>query len=101
MSEKLKSLLEEQHTFPCRYTFRVIGVNAASDGTPPAETADVHAGLVQLLGQHGIEQFEVETQASSAGKYTSFRIHAWVHTSDHVITLNGAFQGLRGVKIVM
>ena len=101
MSEKLKALLEEQHSFPGRYTFRVIGVNAGPEVLAVPGSPDVQAGLVELLGQHGVEQFEVETQASAAGKYTSFRIHAWLTTADHVLVLNAAFQRLRGVKIVM
>lgn len=99
MSEQLKSLLEQQHAFPGRYTFRVIG--HSNEGSTGNSAEANHGSLKQLFAEHGVLDFHVETQASSAGKYTAYRIHAFLQTSDDVAKLNGAFQALPWVKIVM
>lgn len=93
MSDKLRALLEEHHTFPGEYTFRVIGHHQTAKG--------LQQTLESLLLARGVEVFRIQQRPSSAGSYISYHIHAVVSDVDQVLHLTQQFQQTHGVKIVM
>lgn len=93
MSESMRALLEQHHTFPGPYVFRVIG---AAKG----DSVDVQAGIEQTLGAQAIS-FTLTTQPSSAGRFVSYRVNAHLETVEQVLSLTSQLQQLPGVKFVV
>lgn len=93
MSDKLRTLLQEHHTFPGEYTFRVIGHHESSSG--------LQNTLENLLLARGVEVYRIQQRPSSAGTYMAYHIHAVVADVEQVLQLTQQFQQTQGVKFVM
>ncbi|TNF27196.1 MAG: DUF493 domain-containing protein, partial [Deltaproteobacteria bacterium] len=78
--DKMKSLLEDQHDFPCTYTFKFV---------VPADKIETLENLVKEGSQ--------SKRPSSSGKYVSLTIVMEVSSSDHVIEVYERVQVIDGL----
>jgi uncharacterized protein len=78
--DKMKSLLEDQHDFPCTYTFKFV---------VPADKIETLENLVKEGSQ--------SKRPSSSGKYISLTIVMEVSSSDHVIEVYERVQVIDGL----
>ena len=76
----MKSLLEDQHDFPCTYTFKFV---------VPADKIETLENLVKEGSQ--------SKRPSSSGKYISLTIVMEVSSSDHVIEVYERVQVIDGL----
>lgn len=79
MHERLKELLDSEHQWPTRYTFKFI-VSAERLGE-----------VVEVLGEG------VEVKESKGGKYVSVTLHAHMESSDAVIDIYQRVSVIEGV----
>ncbi len=91
-SAQCLQLLEECHSFPGPYTFKVIGQN-----TPGWDAAAVSA-LRSVLGQVDIECLARQT---SGGAYTSLTLNTRVNRAGDVLAAYEALRGLPGLKMLL
>jgi len=78
--QKMKSLLDDQHEFPCSYTFKFV---------VPADKIDTLENLVKEGSQ--------SKRPSSSGKYISLTIVMDVDSSDHVVEVYERVQVIEGL----
>ena len=78
--EKMRALLNEQHAFPCSYTFKFV---------VPADKIDTLENLVKEGTQ--------SRRPSSSGKYISLTIVMDVESSDHIVEVYQRVQVIEGL----
>lgn len=79
MNQRLKELLDSEHAWPTRYTFKFI------------VTSDRLGEVVEILGEG------VEVKESKGGKYVSVTLHAHMESSDAVIDVYTRVSVIEGV----
>jgi putative lipoic acid-binding regulatory protein len=88
--ENLKLLLEEAHSFPGPYTFKIIGPNT------PAWQETVEKTICSLL-----EDVRVDRKISAAGAYLSLSLKATLPSSSAVLEAYAALSKLDNVKMLV
>tara|TARA_Y100001968_G_scaffold295998_1_gene303824 strand:+ start:8237 stop:8560 length:324 start_codon:yes stop_codon:yes gene_type:complete len=88
--ERLKTLLESQHAFPSRYTFKVIFHSI--DGMEAQICAVVAEATGLQLGPH-----EVSLRKSSGARFTSMTLDIEVQNAETVLDLYKTLGGLENV----
>ena len=89
------ALLEATHSFPCAYSFTVIGhsgtlgVDAVERAAMPDEVARAGAKIVH------------ETKESAQGRYVSHRLQVPVQQATDVLEIYARFRALAGVVTVL
>ncbi len=78
--QKMKALLDDQHDFPCSYTFKFV---------VPADKIETLENLVKEGSQ--------SRRPSSSGKYISLTIVMEVNSSEHVIEVYERVQVIEGL----
>ena len=88
-----KELLDETHSFPCRFMFKAIG-----------RTHDDFASRVVAVVRLTLEQdFDApyEVRETSAGRHIAVTIEPWVESSQQVIEIYNAIRALEGLVMLM
>jgi putative lipoic acid-binding regulatory protein len=93
-SQSFRDVLNQSHTFPGEYVFRVIGANTA-------QVSELRAVLEAHLRTAGVHEFRFVHQHSAKGSYTAYRIFARVESAEQVVDLTETFQRTSGVRLVM
>ena len=85
--------LEQTHSFPGPFMFKVIGENS------PAFIAQVAQAAVTVLGPRAAPA--VTTRESSGGRHLAVTMVVTVPDAESVLTIYAALAGLVGVTMVM
>ncbi len=88
-----QELLDDTHSFPCRFMFKVIG--RSSDGFALRVIAIVRTTLDQDFDP------PYELRETSAGRHISVTIEPWVESSQQVIEIYNAIRELEGLVMLM
>ncbi|MDR1397067.1 MAG: DUF493 domain-containing protein [Desulfarculales bacterium] len=88
--ENLKSLLEEAHSFPGPYTFKIIGPN-----TPIWQEA------AEKTARALLKEMEVERKISAGGAYVSLSLTARMNDASAVMDVYAALRRLDNVKMLV
>jgi len=88
-----RELLETTHTFPCQYTFKVIG--AAEEQFIGRVLAAVKAQLDES------NEPEFSTRKTTSGRHLSVTISPDVQSADHVLEIYRELQQLEGLVMLM
>ena len=88
-----RELLDETHSFPCRFTFKAIGL--ANDDFALRVVAAVRATLAQDFDA------PYELRETSGGRHVAVTIEPWVESSQQVIEIYAAIRNLDGLVMLM
>jgi putative lipoic acid-binding regulatory protein len=94
MSEREETLrvLNEGHTFPGPYMFKVIGENSPEFAAHVIQAATVICGLQAAP--------EVSVRESAGGKHQAVTISIAVESAEQVLEIYAAFRAVGGVRMV-
>lgn len=95
MSSRESSIetLEETHSFPCEYEFKVIGSNSDEF------IASVVQVGVNVVGADA--EPDVSTRESSGGKYVSVTMEIRMEDAESILEVYEGFEALDNVKFVL
>ncbi|MFB6351732.1 MAG: DUF493 domain-containing protein [Bradymonadaceae bacterium] len=95
MSSRESSIetLEETHSFPCPYQFKIIGANNEEF------IAEVVQVGVNVVGSEA--EPEVSTRESSGGKYVSVSMEMWVEDAETILDVYERVRTIDEVKMVL
>lgn len=85
--------LEDVHSFPGEYTFKVIGDNA------PDFIASVVQVAVHVLGANA--EPDVDTRESSKGNHISVTLTVEVEEADVILDIYDAFQEMDDIRFIL
>ena len=88
-----RELLEQTHSFPCKFMFNVIG--QATDDFALRVVATVRTALNQNFDA------PYELRETSGGRHVAVTIEPWVESSQQVIEIYNAIQKLDGLVMQM
>ncbi|MEI8020446.1 MAG: DUF493 domain-containing protein [Schlesneria sp.] len=88
-----RELLDETHSFPCRFMFKAIGL--ANDDFALRVVTVVRATLVQDFDA------PYELRETSGGRHVAVTIEPWVESSQQVIEIYAAIRNLDGLVMLM
>ena len=88
-----RELLEQTHSFPCKFMFKVIG--KANDDFASRVVAAVRGALNQDFDA------PYELRETSGGRHVAVTIEPWVESSQQVIEIYTAIQKLDGLVMQM
>jgi putative lipoic acid-binding regulatory protein len=88
-----QELLDDTHSFPCRFMFKVIGLS--SNGFALRVVAIVRSTLEQDFDA------PFQLRETSVGRHIAVTIEPWVESSQQVIDLYNAIRGLDGLVMLM
>ncbi len=91
-TQSLADAISAVHTFPCRYTFKIIG-NAS-------EVTEESVRLV-IWRIHAGAGFDLTCRSSSGARFASFTLEIDVPDVETVIQLYGELQTLSGLKMLL
>jgi len=89
------SLLEQCHSFPCIYMFKVIGENTSA--FYGAVLAEVSTELGGMMGQKA----NLTSRLSSGGKYLSVTLRLEMESAEQVLKLYERFSKVKGLRSLM
>jgi hypothetical protein len=85
--------LEDVHSFPGDYTFKVIGSNS------PEFVSRVVQAAVNILGKSSDP--DVDTRESSKGNHISVTLTVSVEKADVVLEIYDAFQAMDDIRFIL
>jgi hypothetical protein len=85
--------LEDVHSFPGDYTFKVIGSNS------PEFVSRVVQAAVNILGKSSDP--DVDTRESSKGNHISVTLTVSVEEADVVLEIYDAFQAMDDIRFIL
>ena len=91
--DKSKETLEESHSFPCDYAFKVIG-----DNSEEFVARVVQVG-VNVVGSEANP--DVSTRESSGGKYVSVTIEMEMADAETILEVYEGFQAMDNVRFIL
>jgi putative lipoic acid-binding regulatory protein len=87
---KLKTLLEEQETFPLDFTFKCVGHNSVAFKQSAAQLPAKFPGLVETLARE-----------SSSGKHLALTFAFKAPSADAIAAVFQAIERLEGVLVIL
>lgn len=91
--EQMLERLEDVHSFPGEYTFKVIGSNS------PEFVSSVIQAAVNILGKTADP--DVDTRESSKGNHISVTLTVSVSQADVILDIYEAFQQMDEVRFIL
>ncbi|MGM0555774.1 MAG: YbeD family protein [Myxococcota bacterium] len=91
--EKMLERLEDVHSFPGEYTFKVIGSNS------PEFVSQVVQAAINVVGKAADP--DVDTRESSKGNHLSVTLTVTVQEADAVMDIYAAFQEMEEVRFIL
>ncbi len=88
-----RELLDQTHSFPCRFIFKAIG--QANDEFASRVVATVRVALEQDFDA------PFELRETSGGRHVAITIEPWVESSQQVIEIYTAIRELEGLVMLM
>ena len=86
-------MLEEHHSFPCVYMFKVIGYNSGEFAQEVRRAAEAVLGPITGEG-------ELRSRPSAGGKYLAVTIDTKVKSSAQVLDVYDALKALEGMVML-
>lgn len=86
-------MLEEHHSFPCIYMFKVIGYNSGEFAQKARRAAEAVLGP---LTEEGV----LRSRPSGGGKYLAVTIDTQVESSEQVLAVYDELRALQGMVMV-
>lgn len=86
-------MLEEHHSFPCVYMFKVIGYNSGDFAQEVRRAAEAVLGPITGEG-------ELRSRPSAGGKYLAVTIDTQVDSSEKVLAVYDGLKALEGVVML-
>ena len=89
------TLLNQAHSFPCLYVFKLIGENT------PLFYDGVLSAVSKEFGELMHEEASLSTRESSGGRYLSITLKLEIESAEQVLRLYERFSKVDGLRSIM